>query len=310
MRSSRGLEEGLSKDEAAKNDARHREASSRERRACARFEQPVTTSWTHARADGSRADLARRSRDSKERARSESCLWKRSEDVEPMKRIFIALAGAALFLANMLYVAASRTALVVIAGLLLLFGLRQFGWRGALGALLVGGVLAGGAWVSSPYLRERIGMAIEQVQTHGTGDLVTPVGLRLEFWRTSLALVAEAPAIGHGTGTIAALFRRAEANPALVTPNPHNQILTVAIQLGAVGAIALAAMWLAHLVLFGAATAVAWLGLVVVVQNILGSLFNSHLFDFGHGWLYVVAVGVAGGAVLRAAAPADAGAET
>jgi len=34
-------------------------------------------------------------------------------------------------------------------------------------------------------------------------------------------------------------------------------------------------------------------GLMLVVQNIAGSVFNSHLFDFMRGWLYVL--GVAGG---------------
>jgi O-antigen ligase len=37
-----------------------------------------------------------------------------------------------------------------------------------------------------------------------------------------------------------------------------------------------------------------WVGLTVVVQNIVSSLLNSHLFDFHEGWLYVLGVGVAG----------------
>ena len=37
---------------------------------------------------------------------------------------------------------------------------------------------------------------------------------------------------------------------------------------------------------------------MVVVQNIFTSLFNSHLFDFHEGWMYVLGVGVAGGMVL------------
>jgi hypothetical protein len=41
--------------------------------------------------------------------------------------------------------------------------------------------------------------------------------------------------------------------------------------------------------------------LVVSVQNVVGSLFNSHLFDFTHGWIYVVGVGVAAGAMLQPA---------
>jgi hypothetical protein len=44
----------------------------------------------------------------------------------------------------------------------------------------------------------------------------------------------------------------------------------------------------------------AWIGLVIVTQNIVGSLFNSHLFDFVQGWVYVIGVGGAGGIVLRA----------
>ena len=38
---------------------------------------------------------------------------------------------------------------------------------------------------------------------------------------------------------------------------------------------------------------------MVVVQNIFTSLFNSHLFDFNEGWIYVLGVGIAGGMVLR-----------
>jgi O-antigen ligase len=37
----------------------------------------------------------------------------------------------------------------------------------------------------------------------------------------------------------------------------------------------------------------------VVIENVVSSLFNSHLFDFTQGWLYVFGVGVAGGVVLR-----------
>src|SRR5262249_57558395 len=45
----------------------------------------------------------------------------------------------------------------------------------------------------------------------------------------------------------------------------------------------------------------AWFGLLVVSCNVVSSLFNSHLFDFGQGWLYVLGVGITGGTVLHAA---------
>ena len=68
------------------------------------------------------------------------------------------------------------------------------------------------------------------------------------------------------------------------------------------GAVVLWAMWIAHLLLFRGGGLADWVGLVVVVQNIVGSLFNSHLFDFVQGWVYVFGVGVAGGMVLQARA--------
>ena len=69
---------------------------------------------------------------------------------------------------------------------------------------------------------------------------------------------------------------------------------------GIAGVAALYAMWLLHLVMFRAEGLVDWLGLLVAVQNFSSSLFNSHLFDFQEGWIYVVGVGVAGGMALRA----------
>jgi len=45
----------------------------------------------------------------------------------------------------------------------------------------------------------------------------------------------------------------------------------------------------------------AWCGLVVVLQNVIGSLFNSHLFDFTQGWIYVFGVGAFGGALMHRA---------
>jgi len=84
-----------------------------------------------------------------------------------------------------------------------------------------------------------------------------------------------------------------------VVNNPHNQTLNVAVQWGFLGIILLYAMWLSHLRLFVGSGLAAWIGLVVVTQNVVSSLLNSHLFDFHEGWIYVLGVGVAGGMRLR-----------
>lgn len=131
-----------------------------------------------------------------------------------------------------------------------------------------------------------------------------PTSAGLRCWTKSLRFIADAPLIGHGTGCIRGLFEEAATGKASqasghVVANPHNQTLSVAIQWGVPGVLILYAMWLAHLLLFRGEGSVAWAGLQVVVQNILSSLFISHLFDFQEGWMYVLGVGVAGGMLMR-----------
>jgi O-antigen ligase len=152
-------------------------------------------------------------------------LWRRRT-----RLVAVLLLLAAAFLANIVYVSTARTTLVVLAAMLVLFGVRQFGWRGAAAAAVIGSVLTGAVWMSSPYLRHRISAAVEETQAYGARNVNTSVGLRLEYWKKSVAFIAEAPVIGHGTGTIPTLFRRdatADTAPTLITTNPHSQVLAV-----------------------------------------------------------------------------------
>jgi O-antigen ligase len=213
----------------------------------------------------------------------------------------VALAG--LFLADIFFVITSRTALLVAPVLLLLFGGRQFGWRGVIGAGLLGVVVGVAIWFGSPYLRERLLNSMLELQLYRASNVTTSTGLHLEFLRKSILFIEAAPVIGHGTGSIGEEFSNAAIGQTGVasepSKNPHNQIFAVAIQLGLIGAVVLVAMWAAHVMLFRGGGLAAWIGMIVVVQNVVSSLFNSHLFDFTSGWLYVFGVGVVGGMVLR-----------
>jgi len=213
-----------------------------------------------------------------------------------------ALGLALLFMADVLYVATGRTTLVVIVLLLVVFAFWHFRWQRALGLVAAAVVLGAIVWASSPYLRERVTSLVTEVETYRSEGPVSSAGIRLELWRKSAAFVAEAPLIGHGTGSIGPLFRRAELAGSMLgdVVNPHNQTFVVAIQLGLIGVAVLYAMWVAHLALFrGGGSVVAFIGLVVVLQNAVGSVFNSHLSDATQGWFYVFGVGVAGGMVWR-----------
>jgi O-antigen ligase len=152
-------------------------------------------------------------------------------------------------------------------------------------------------------VRERIGGSIDELRNYEATNEGTPIGQHLAFLEDSLTIIATAPFIGHGTGSIAYEFRQIAAGKSGVsseaTDNPHNQTFTIAIQLGIVGVILLWSMWIAHFLLFNRDGTIAWMGTVVVVENALSSTVHSHLFDFANGWLYIFGVGVLGGMILR-----------
>jgi len=224
------------------------------------------------------------------------------------RRLALAAGCAALiaaFFANMMFVVSARTALIYMPVLLVLYGLVHLRAR-AMAALIVAALVCGAVvWSASPYLRERVGAVATEYQAYHDSNAGTSTGERLEYWRKSAKFVADAPAFGNGTGSTKDLFIQDAVGKsgvsAEVIGNPHNQTLNVAVQWGLLGVLVLYAMWVAHGLLFrpAATTLAGWIGLVVVVQNVVSSLLNSHLFDFHEGWMYVLGVGVAGGTVLR-----------
>jgi O-antigen ligase len=222
---------------------------------------------------------------------------------EGRTRKALLLAALGLWLVvNLLFVITSRTALVTMPIMLAVFALMHLRRRVALGLLCGFVLLAAVAWSTSHQMRETFGKFFTDYGYTENQNNETGIGSRLIYWGKSLRFLGEAPVIGHGTGSTRALFEQAAIGEkgarAMVVSDPHNQTLNVAIQWGLVGVALLWAMWLVHLALFRGEGLVAWIGLLVVVQNMLSSLINSHLFDFTEGWIYVLGVGVAAGMVL------------
>jgi O-antigen ligase len=221
-------------------------------------------------------------------------------------RLALLLCAIALgFVLTMTFVIVSRTALVTMPIMLAVFGLMHLNRRTNLLILCAAVIVAAIAWATSPQLQRTVTTFTRDYQLYREQGTSTSIGERLEFWRKSLGFFADAPIIGHGTGATHHLFEQAAIGPtalasARVVSNPHNQTLNAAVQWGVIGIAVLYAMWLLHLLLFRGADLSSWIGLLVVVQNIFTSLFNSHLFDFHEGWMYVLGVGVAGGMVLKA----------
>jgi O-antigen ligase len=210
---------------------------------------------------------------------------------------------ALLLFMDVAYVVSSRTTLVVIPVLYAVWGLHRFSGRRLAGFLLAGLAAAAAVWIAAPKVGERLAQIPAEIASSRATGAVTSSGSRLGFWQNSLTALLEAPVFGHGTGTIATTFSRlADPGTGSTATNPHNEILAVGIQLGGVGIAVLLAMWAVHWRMFLHPGPAAWIGLAAVTQNIVGSLFNSHLMDFTQSWLYVFAVGVHGGMLLQKAA--------
>jgi O-antigen ligase len=220
-------------------------------------------------------------------------------------RLAALFAAVALgFLINMTFVVISRTALVTVPIMLVVFALLHLRLRTTIVAFGIAALLAAAIWNVSPELRATASKIFGDYKQTAIQNNPTGVGSRLEFWQKSLRFFAEAPVIGHGTGSTRGLFEQAAIGQigahAEIVANPHNQTLNVAVQWGVTGVVLLYAMWALHLLLFRGDGLATWIGLMVVVQNVFTSLFNSHLFDFQEGWIYVLGVGVAGGMTLGA----------
>jgi O-antigen ligase len=210
---------------------------------------------------------------------------------------------AVLFVANSLIVTGNRTTLFVLPALLLLFVFKYFSRRKPVLIVSMTAVGAALAIFMIPAVHNNVRTVIKEVREFQPSAERTRAGERLEFWRKSIGFIEQAPLIGHGTGSPRELSRRAAEGQsgmaALVSANPHNQTLAIAIQLGVVGVAMLWVFWVAHLATFWRDGFTAWAGLVIVTQNIVSSLFNSHLADFTQGWGYVIGVGVAAGMLIK-----------
>jgi O-antigen ligase len=193
---------------------------------------------------------------------------------------------------DVLFIAPARTGYAVLAVLIAVLGGTRYGARGLL--LAVGGALLlfAAAFLLSPTFHARFDQAlVEAEQTSADSPAQSSIGLRLEFWRNSLRLIAEAPVFGRGTGSYPTAYRRlTEGTGMAESRNPHNDWLHIGVQLGAVGVLALLAF-------YGAVWRYAGLlpapfdraqarGLVLIF--LIGGLFNTLLMDHTEGRLFAL----------------------
>ena len=215
---------------------------------------------------------------------------------------------ALVFLADIFMIFISKTGVLMTSALIALFVVHAEGWkRSLLIAVPIALVVAIALWSSAPAQRRlaEIATDIHAVDgDKGSSEATLSTASRLDFWSKAVEFIKEAPLFGHGTGSTKSLYQSLEATRPSpygeAVPDPHNQFFAIAIQVGLVGGVILVIMWAVHFSMFIGGSLASAMGQAVVIQNFIGSLFNSHLSTVTQGTLYCLAVGLLGGVVQRA----------
>ena len=172
--------------------------------------------------------------------------------------------------------------LALLAALLCFVWWALDGWkRWATLALLAVGLL--GVYATSPLMQDRVEQALQEARQHNLDDF-SSTGQRMYFADKSLALIAEKPLLGWGTGAYHQQFCRVADNAQwchLGKVHPHNQFLFIGVEHGLTGLLLLLAMiglpvWMTrHAPAHVRGLAAAYAGIFVVISMTHGSLWLS-----------------------------------
>ncbi len=203
---------------------------------------------------------------------------------------------AVLATLNVLFMVQGATGYLVLGALALLLGWQCTGWRGIAGMLLGSAIiLSVGLSFPNP-LHDRVATIKRELRDWNPDQsTTTSTGLRLEFYHHSLAIVAQHPLTGVGTGGFPAAYAKQVASTGKAqTHNPHNEFLHLAVQVGLIGAILLAALFVMQWRIASRLQSPMERGLAhgLVLTMVIGCLLNSFLLDHAEGLFYAWMSGV------------------
>ncbi|MCC6532420.1 MAG: O-antigen ligase family protein [Burkholderiales bacterium] len=208
----------------------------------------------------------------------------------------LALWALALLAAlNILLLIPGRTGQLALFAVSIYLLLSRLRWRGLGIAALGLALVASTAWfLPRTALHERAARAWEEASAWKPGTAQaqdSSVGLRLEFYRNTVGMIAERPLLGAGTGAFRAAYERKVAESGMVvTDHPHNAFLLIGAELGVVGLLALFALlivqWRSAAAITDPRDRLAARGLVVIfiAAGLVSSTFNDHAEGLFFAW--------------------------
>ena len=226
-------------------------------------------------------------------AAAESVKWRR-----------LAWYGLALLaFVDVLFLVRGRTGQVALLVLTIYFFVRHLSWRGLVIGVLATSLAVLAAWYLSSLFRDRLALTTAEYEwskVEVAADETSSVGLRLEWYRNTLRLIAQRPVFGVGTGGFPHAYAAFVTDPRALKPaHPHNQFLLTAAETGAIGLGALLAVfvWLGKSTSRIADPLRRELARGLLMMFVIGCLFNSLLIDHTEGLFFVWMTALAFGGV-------------
>lgn len=188
----------------------------------------------------------------------------------------------ALGIVDVLFLVSGRTGQLILLFLIAL-PLLLWRWRTGLLATLAGALIVVPALLFfSHSIRNGVDQAQSDLSGYEHGQSQTSVGLRLDFYRTSLRLIAEKPLLGHGTGSFVQEYQRVSGwtEGDRAAKNPHNDYFWFGVELGLVGVLALIGIMVGVLVeARGLAAPERWMAICLSLSMGMATLANSFFMD-------------------------------
>ena len=217
-------------------------------------------------------------------------------DEQTPSRRFVYIVLSAIAAHNVIFMVFGRTGYVAIAAMFAYLAIARLDRRRLVQAMLAMVVVFITAYGASVTFHQRIDAAVSETENWRSGDpSATSVGLRLEWYTKSLAIIRDRPLSGFGTGAFPDVYARAvEGSNMIATTNPHNEYLLMMIQLGVIGLVCLLYLfwqeWRSAAQL--ASPLHRYLARGLVLTFVSGCLFNSLLIDHTEGLLFAWMTGL------------------
>jgi len=199
-----------------------------------------------------------------------------------------------LALYNILFLSEGRTGYLIVFCLILLFAYQTYRLRGLIVGSLLLVLLSGLIYSYSDVVKKRLDSVSANIHNYQQGETDTSIGLRLEFYKNSLVLIAQSPLWGHGTGSFCYEYQQlAQPQGITATTNPHNEYLMIGVQWGLIGmGLFIYLLYQLGLLAVYLPPPQSWMAQGLVVTIAVGCLVNSLLLDTTEGHLFAYLIGV------------------